>query len=144
MIRELLALDEGRSPSAYPDSLGFLTIGVGHLIDARKGGQLPEPIIDALLDYDIAEKTEELKLHCPWIAILDQVRRDVLIDMAFNLGAHGLLGFTHFMASMEAKNYILAAEQMLQSKWAVQVGLRAQRLSKMVSTGEYPKELTHG
>jgi GH24 family phage-related lysozyme (muramidase) len=85
-VRELLIRHEGSVPHAYQDSLGLWTIGVGHLIDQKKGGALPQPIIDQLLDYDIDAHTRALFSDLPWVAQLDAVRQAVLIDMHFNLG----------------------------------------------------------
>lgn len=134
-VAELLVLHEKRMPSCYPDSLGYMTIGVGHLIDARKGGALPDVFIDALLQYDIQEKVTQLHAALPWVEGLDEVRHAVLVDMTFNMGITGLLGFVHFLASMKAGDYITASQQMLQSRWATEVGTRSTRLSHMVSTG---------
>src|SRR3546814_2848207 len=52
--------EEGRIPHAYQDSLGYWTIGVGRLIDKRKGGRLTNVDIDMLLANDIADKIAEI------------------------------------------------------------------------------------
>ena len=140
-IRALIALHEGRVPHAYQDSLGYWTIGIGHLIDRRKGGRLPDPIIDALFDHDLREHTEPLYRALPWIGRLDDVRRAVLIDMAFNLGLPGLLTFKVTLACVRDGDYEQAAHNMLRSKWATQVKTRATRLARMMRTGEWPADL---
>lgn len=137
-VRELITLHEGRVPYAYSDSLGFLTIGIGHLIDQRKGGRLPDPIIDALFEHDLHEHTNELFAHLPWARDLDSVRQAVLIDMFFNL-RRGLLGFKETLRHFEAGRWEQAANAMLDSKWAQQVGARAIRLATMVRTGVWPE-----
>jgi lysozyme len=48
-----LRRDEGVDRSAYQDHLGFWTIGVGRLIDRRKGGGLSDEEIDYLLQNDV-------------------------------------------------------------------------------------------
>jgi lysozyme len=135
----LLSLHEGRINHAYQDSLGYWTIGVGHLIDPRKGGRLPEHIIDALLEYDIAVHWQELEEALPWVTELDKVRQTVLLDMAFNLGIKGLLGFKRTLPAVKAGRYQEAASRMLQSLWARQVKTRAVRLSRMMETGQWPE-----
>lgn len=137
-LRDMLSLHEGRVPYAYRDSLGYLTIGVGHLVDRARGGRLPEHIIDALLDWDIEQKQKELFAALPWVRDLDPVREAVLTDMAFNLGIQGLLGFKRTLAAVKDGRWQDAATFMLQSKWAGQVGVRALRLSDMMRTGEWP------
>lgn len=140
-LMQLISLHEGRCAHAYQDSLGFLTIGVGHLIDSRRGGKISEVAIDLLLDSDIRDVTNQIDLALPWAATLDPVRLAVLMDMCFNLGIVNLLGFKHFLISLQTRDYKIASEQMLQSKWAEQVKTRAIRLSKMMETGEWPPEL---
>jgi len=134
----LLSQHEGRVAHAYQDSLGYWTIGVGHLIDKRKGGRLPEEIIDALLDYDMRKHWLELLEALPWVERLDDVRQAVLLDMAFNLGVPGLLKFKNTLRYVERGDYKLASSGMLASLWARQVKSRANRLSRMMETGEWP------
>jgi lysozyme len=141
---KLLSLHEGRVAHAYQDSLGFWTIGVGHLIDQRKGGKLPEHIIDALLEWDIEEHQRELDAALPWAKELDEVRYYVLLDMAFNLGVRGLTGFVNTLRLIRSGEYEAAADNMLKSLWARQVKSRAVRLSDMMRSGQWPKEVRDG
>jgi lysozyme len=145
-LKKLLSLHEGRVAHAYQDSLGWWTIGVGHLIDARKGGKLPEHIIDALLDYDIKTKTETLLRVAPWVVGLDEVRRVALIDMAFNLGPgifnqHSRAFWPRFNNALRRADWGAASDIMLNTKWAKQVGARARRLAGMVRRGVWPSDI---
>lgn len=143
---ELLSMHEGRKNAPYKDSLGYWTIGVGHLIDMRKGATLSgirsipmtEDNIDAVLNLDIVEHSAGLFTAAPWVKKLDAVRQAVLIDMAFNLGVAGLMEFKRTLASIQSGDYATAATQMLQSTWAHQVGTRATRLAEMMRTGKWP------
>jgi GH24 family phage-related lysozyme (muramidase) len=74
-LKAQLIRDEDVVEYAYEDSLGFLTIGVGHLIDKRRGGKLPRHIIDALLEWDITQKSAEIYTAFPWVTELDEVRK---------------------------------------------------------------------
>lgn len=139
-IRDLLSLHEGRVPHAYQDPLGWWTIGVGHLIDHRKGGRLPEHIIDQLLDYDIDRKRADLDRALPWAADLGPVRYAVLLDMTFNLGIKGLLGFKNTLRAIQEQRWADARAGMLASLWAKQVGRRAHRLANMMLTGYWPEQ----
>lgn len=136
-IKTQLHRDEGVKDHAYVDSEGYLTIGVGRLIDKRKGGRLTPREIEFLLDNDIEEKEDELRAKLPWYDDLDEARRGVLLNMAFNLGVDGLLKFARTLESVKLGRYAAAAEQMLQSKWATQVGDRAVRLSKQMRSGTW-------
>lgn len=133
-----LRRDEGVVPYAYKDSLGYWTIGVGRLIDRRKGGRLSDDEIDYLLANDIRRVDAELDARLPWWRGLDPVRQRVLQNMAFNLGTAGLLGFKNTLAAVKAKRWSDAAAGMLASKWARQVGERAERLAHMMKTGDVP------
>lgn len=136
-LKDQLRRDEGVVKHAYQDSLGFWTIGVGFLIDKRKGGKIPEPVMNFWLDYEISERSKTLAEKLPWFSSLDDARQGVLINMAFNLGVAGLLSFKRTLALIEVGKYKQASVEMLDSNWAKQVGERAARLSKQMETGEY-------
>lgn len=143
-----LRRDEGEVLHVYADHLGWLTVGVGHLVDARKGAdpapfgvplKLGDPITQAqsetLLQQDIAEKEAELDKALPWWRKLTDARQRVLLNMAFNLGTAGLLGFANTLRMIQGGSYLPASRAMLVSKWATQVGDRAKRLSDMMAAG---------
>lgn len=119
----------------YRDSVGKLTIGWGRNLEDRGiSGSEGE----FLLQNDIDDHLGELLKELPWVAVLDPVRRNVLADMAFNLGVPKLLTFEKTLASIREGKYELASVQMLQSTWAKQVGTRALTLAKMMRTGASP------
>lgn len=134
LIKELRR-DEGVVDHAYQDSLGYWTIGVGRLIDKRKGGKLTDEEIDYLLMNDVKECVADLDKNLPWWRSLSDARRRVLVNMRFNLGMAGLLGFKNTLKFIETGEYKRAADNMLLSKWAKQVGQRANRLAKMMEVG---------
>ena len=134
-LAQMLEAEEGRVAYAYTDSEGWLTIGVGRLIDRRKGGRLTDREIDYLLDNDIAEKTAEVLKALPWIMQLDEARRAVLLGMAFQMGTAGLLGFRNTLELVRTGNYRAAGRGMLQSRWAEQTPKRAQRMAQQMETG---------
>ena len=133
-----LRRDEGVVPHAYQDHLGYWTIGVGRLIDKRKGGRLTDEEIDYLLQNDVDRFKTELDARLSWWRTLDEVRQRVIVNMAFNLGVTGLLGFRNTLAHVKAKQWDKAAAGMLASKWAKQVGKRADRLAAMMRLGVAP------
>ena len=142
MIEQLTAQlrrDEGTRATAYQDHLGFLTIGVGRLIDSRKpGAGLRPDEIDYLLRNDINDRVQALTKALPMLfPKLDEARQGVLVNMAFQLGTAGLLGFKSTLALIAAGKYAEAAEQMLKSKWATQTPARAKRLAEQMKTGEW-------
>lgn len=137
MVRQL-RLHEGERLKPYRCTAGKLTIGVGRNLEDR-GITREESAM--LLANDIAAEERELLRALPWVATLDEVRQRVLLDMAFNMGIVGLLGFKKTLATIQEGNYQLAAAMMLDSRWAEQVGARAERLARMMATGKEPREL---
>lgn len=134
---EQLRREEGSVPHAYQDHLGFWTIGVGRLIDARKGGGLSPEEIDFLLANDVAKFIREVREALPWFDHLDEPRQAVLVGMAFQMGTAGLLGFKQTLAAVRDQRYMTAAALMLQSRWAKQTPARARRMARQMESGEW-------
>lgn len=130
-----LRRDEDEVLHAYPDHLGFLTIGVGRLIDKRKGGGITPEESAYLLSNDIDKREAELLRRAPWMSSLDQVRFGALLNMAFQMGVDGLLGFKNTLAMVRAGDYVQASEGMLNSLWATQTPERAKRIAHQMKTG---------
>jgi len=70
-----------------------------------------------------------------WFSSLDVPRQGVLINMAFNMGFHGLLGFHDTLSAMAKQDWEAAAVDMENSLWAKEVGDRATRLAEQMRTG---------
>jgi lysozyme len=130
--------DEGTKPCVYKDHLGFDTIAVGRLVDSRKpGAGLRPDEITYLLNNDIDDRIDALTRRLPWFQNLDDARRGVLLNMAFQLGVDGLLKFVNTLKLIEDGKYDLAAHAMLQSLWAKQTPERAQRMAEQMRTGQW-------
>lgn len=135
IVRAQLRIDEGTVEHCYMDSEGFWTIGVGRLIDKRRGGRLRPDEIALMLDNDIAEAEGDARVLFPTFDAISANRRAVLVNMAFNLGRERLAGFNNMRAAVAAGDFERAASEMLDSKWAGQVGARATRLAKQMKEG---------
>lgn len=146
MIRALNAFErqlirhEGLSTKAYYDSEGVLTIGVGHNLEATG---ISETLAIALMREDVARHVRELEQAFPVARRLDTPRRQVLMNMAFNLGIPRLQGFRRMWAAIDRQDWPTAAAEMLDSRWAQQVGRRAEELARQMLTGETPPEGSH-
>lgn len=129
LIRQL-RLHEGVEKCVYIDTVGKRTVGVGRNLDDVG---LDEDEIDLLLMNDIQRRAcnELSRVHPAWV-LLSEPRQDVLIDMMFNLGAPTLQMFEQMWQAIRDQRWADAAEEMLDSKWARQVGNRALRLAKMM------------
>jgi lysozyme len=137
LVRQL-RLHEGERLRPYRCTAGKLTIGVGRNLEDR--GITAEESAHLLLN-DVRAVEQSLAKALPWFTQLDDVRQRVLLDMAFNLGTQGLLEFRRTLEAVRTGRYQQAAAMMLESRWAGQVGQRAQRLSQMMATGQDPAEL---
>ena len=129
---EELKRDEGVELRPYKCSAGFLTLGCGRNIQER-GITMDES--DYLLANDIKICEEEASKVFKWFPSLTDDRQRAIINMVFNLGLTKLLHFKKFLAAMEAEDWEEAGKQMLDSKWARQVGNRSDRLEQMIVNG---------
>lgn len=116
----------------YKDTVGKLTTGYGRNI-TDKGFSEDEARL--MLYNDIQEVIDGLRKGYWWFDELDDIRQEVVINMAFNLGMAGFGKFRNTIGYISDGNYRQAASNMLQSRWAAQVGRRAVELSRMMETG---------
>lgn len=131
LLKSQLERHEGLRLKPYRDTVGKLTIGYGRNLDDV--GISPEEA-ELMLDNDISEAEKHLKTVDEYND-LDAVRQAVMVNMCFNLGFYGLMGFRKTWLAIARKDYAEAARQMLDSRWARQVGNRAQELSQIMRTG---------
>jgi len=136
-LREELIRDEGLRLKAYKDSVGLYTIGVGHLMPVTAIGVesiTHEQAMDILeRDIDIAYSLAA-EVFKPWEDI-DDARQRALVNMVFNLGGR-IRGFVNFIAAVRGRDWPIASIEMMDSRWARQVGERATRLRSMILFGD--------
>jgi lysozyme len=132
-LKTLLVQHESYKQFVYTDTTGHLTIGIGRNLTDR-GLSTTEAFY--LLDDDILYFSSKLNHFLPFFSALDENRQIALIDMCFNIGVQGFLNFKNMILTLESHDYERAAEEMLDSKWAEQVGERATCLSNIIRTGE--------
>ena len=130
-IKKMIQRHEGYRPYVYYDTLGFPTGGYGHAFLDRSPISHDVAVLLFDEDFDRAKKDYE-KLGFD----LDTVRRAVVIDMLFNLGLTKFMAFRRMIGALRVNKYHIAAEEMLDSKWAKQVKSRAFRLAQMMRTGK--------
>lgn len=136
-LKAQLILHEGFISPAYQDSEGFWTIGIGRLVDERRGGGITQDEALYLLANDI-KKAEVFAKVYDWYPMLDEVRQNVVCELVFNMGPGRFAGFKKMIAAFERKDFREAAIQLLDSRWNKQVGNRALRLAEMLRSGAFP------
>jgi lysozyme len=131
-LMQELVRDEGLKLQPYRCTAGKLTIGVGRNIDDR-GITKAEAMY--LLNNDMAICESELTAVFPKWRELSDTRQRVLLNMVFNMGRARLAGFKKFFACLTLNDFQGAADEMMNSAWAQQVGQRAVRLRDMMLRG---------
>ena len=130
--RELVKRHEGLRLKPYRDSVGKLTIGYGRNLEDVG---ISEGEAEVLLQNDL-RRAVEVAVHCcadhgVLFEALPGEAKAVLVDMAFNLG-YRLGEFRRMFAALARKDYEEAAREMLDSRWARQVGGRARELAEIM------------
>ena len=153
-LLDQLVLHEGLELLPYKDSLGIDTIGIGRNLEHRglseeELAHIGKDISDIcewgitkeqayyLAENDIKIVEEEVCKAHPCVVELDEIRQRVIIDMAFNIGVPRLNKFVKMWKAIDEQDFAEAKVQMLDSRWANQVGNRAVRLSNAMDTGEW-------
>ena len=116
-----LIIHEGEILHVYQDSEGFWTLGIGHLVDPRKGGGIPQRVSRILFEDDVNIATVHARIAFPWFDALDPVRQDVIVNLIFNMGIGGVKEFKLMLDAIERQDWQVAAYELFNSKWRVQV-----------------------
>ena len=130
--KELIIKHEGFEPFTYRCESGRLTIGYGFNLDAIP---MPQVVADIWLGYLITEITIRLSQDLDFFSTLSENRQAVLIDMAYNLGCDGLYSFQKMITAIKEKDYDRASDEMIDSKWYNQVGVRGKENERLMREG---------
>lgn len=139
LSENLIKKHEGFRHFVYECPAGRSTIGYGRNIDCAGGRGISKEEAEMLLRNDIRRIQEQLGEALFFFHSLDYVRQAVLVSMMYNMGFRGLTSFKNMIVAIIEHQYNLAADEMLDSKWAKQVPNRALELSEMMRKG-----YTHG
>ena len=127
-----LKRDEGWRASVYQDTEKYWTIGYGFLVDPSKGGELPKHIGDIWLAHAVEDLWNQLIARIPWLMDQPADVQRALGNMAYQLGASGVVGFRNMLAALLDGDRELAADEALDSKWAKQTPNRAARVAALI------------
>ena len=138
-----LSIDEGKSLRVYRDSLGFATVGIGHLLkptdppefrNLKIGEFISKEQMQFLFETDLAIAISDFRvIFTDWATYPADVQ-EILINMLFNIGRFRFLGFKRLIVYIYARNWAKAADEMQNSAWFEQVGSRAKRLVARMRT----------
>lgn len=138
-LQDFIAKHEGNVDHVYLDSRGFPTAGIGHLLTGHHppvGTKVSPQQVTAWFQQDVAKAIQGARRDLgPAYDRLDEARKIVVIDMVFNLGEGGFGGFHATIHAIQTGNFSQAADNMLQSLWASQVGHRAVEDASIMRSG---------
>lgn len=134
-IHEQLKRHEGFSSKPYRCTGGALTMGYGWNLEEG----IEEHIAEFILVKQVSRIQWTLLQEFEWFPSKDltHAQRDVITNMCYNLGIEGFKKFKKTIKAIEERDFEEAAKEMLDSKWAKQVGDRAIELAEQMRTGEY-------
>ena len=142
-----LKVDEGFRPNVYYCSAGHLTIGYGYNIDANcldlpenllisfKNGGISESYACSLLQRCVNDCIMQCEKTFNWWSKLSKNRQYAIVNMIFNIGLGGFLEFKNTIHALSNSDWNVASAELLDSKWALQVGARAQRIATVIRKG---------
>ncbi len=123
---------EGLKLKPYKCTEGYVTIGYGRNLETNGISELEAEL---MLVRDIQESIKFLDQLFPWWKRLSEQRKNVIVDMHFNMGSTKLIEFHKMIDAIVNEDFWAASSEMLNSKWAKQVGARAMKLSAMMREG---------
>lgn len=128
-----LRRDEGWSPTLYKCTADAWTLGYGFNVDPDKGGRIPKAVAEFWLRYEINDR--ESQLQSRWPAYENQhpdVKR-ALLNMTFQMGVDGVLGFKNMLKALERGDRLEAAGHARDSDWwRIQTRERAERVCRLI------------
>lgn len=135
---------EGKRENAYRDSVGVWTVGYGTNLEvwgilerfmATMG--ITDDCMSCWTEMHLEDARDALARNYPWAMRMTPARVDVLVEMVYNMGISRVSRFRLMLRALYHSDWIEAEEEALDSKWARQVCVRAERLAKQLRTGEY-------
>lgn len=155
-LYEMIRSDEGEKLNVYKDTEGFYTVGIGHLLTKVNSLSVAVQVLDKELSrktngtitkqesQDIFNRDVQGALRAikgstlsRTYDSLDKARQDALVNMVFQLGLQGVLNFKNMIKALDRKDFIQAAKESLDSRWARQTPNRARRVSEVIRTGTF-------
>jgi lysozyme len=131
-VKKSLIIHEGYENYPYTDQMGKITIGIGFNLSDRG---IDNEWINKQFQEDVSYFYEQL-CQFPWYHLLNEDRQIILVDMAF-MGWKRFLEFEKMIEALDRRDYETAATEMIESKWAQEVGQRAIVLAKGMRSGVY-------
>ena len=131
ILHAQLRFDEGYRTHPYPDTKGKITIGVGHNLTDNG---LTRGQIALIEDDDLADAEHVARLLIPGFDVLSDARKAAVMNMAFAMGYLTLSTFKTTLAAINRGDWEMAAQGIMNSKWAATPGQREERVAELMRT----------
>ena len=131
---EQLKIHEGMKLKPYKCTAGKLTIGIGRNLEDVG---ISEDEANILLRHDIQEATGQLLNSFPWMGEFNDARISAMVNFTFNVGIGTVKKFKNTLSYMQSGDWDKAADEMMDSRWARQVGNRAVEVTEQIRTGKW-------
>lgn len=132
-IKSTLTKHEGLKLDMYKCSAGVWTIGVGHNLEDKA---ISKRVAAMLLEDDINDALVDLERNIIYFYDLPEAAQEALVNLAFNMGIPRLMQFKKTLAYLRSGDYKKAADELLDSRYASQVGYRALEVAQMIRSCE--------
>ena len=134
-VKQRIKEHEGFRDTVYSDSLGFATVGYGHLVlptdDFVEGVEYPKEDLEKLFELDFNEALQSANDLLEEIEVPETIR-GVICEMCFQLGKPRVMKFKKMWEGIEAADYNKAADEMIDSAWHKQTTSRCESLAELV------------
>lgn len=130
-LKSLLIKHEGQKLKLYEDTLGNLTIGIGRNLSDR---DIYQSECDLMFDNDVNYFADFLSKNYSFFNELNEARQCALIDMCF-MGTKKFQTFKRMLLALAYHDYDRAAIEIMDSRYALQVGQRAIDIANIIRTG---------
>ena len=131
-IKSRLKEYEGYRRLPYRCTEGYLTIGIGRNLESVG---LSESESEYLLVNDIQQAVQDCENTFPWFKKLTHGRKEVLVEMRFQLGIDGVKKFKNMLKFVEDGKYTEASQEMINSAWHKQTPRRCEELAHRMFVG---------
>jgi lysozyme len=135
ILSQELRQDEGVRPYAYQDSEGYWTIGVGRLIDQRRGGRLSDEEINLLLNNDLQKCLLDIQNEPWYLSLNNDIQRQGILNMRFQLGSAGIRTFKTSLGLIAQGKFKEAGANLRLSNWFKETPERAERVILQIENG---------
>ena len=120
---------EGFKSRVYKCTEGYDTIGYGFAV---KDLELDEDIAEEILLIKLEKLIQRVRAKFKWLDTVPHEVQGVLVNMSYQMGVNGVSKFKKALHAMQMFQWKIAADELMDSRWARQTPNRAKELSNII------------